>query len=93
MCYRRRKKTQKLGKSHLEKLLFILKKRSITLFYLIELTNQINLGHFCILPYHHVKSQPNLGNTQYSPLESLMVFSETALKDKMSFRNHYVMIF
>ena len=93
MCYRRRKKTHKLGKHHLEKLLFIRKKRSITLFYLNELPNQICPGHFCILPYHRVKYQPNLCNTQYSPLRSPRVFSETALKGKMSFRNHRVTIF
>ena len=39
-------------------------------------------GALYILPYHHVKSQPNLCNNQYSPLQSLMVFSETALKAK-----------
>ena len=54
------------------------------MFYLKEMPNQINLGHFSILPYHHVKSQPNLCNTLYNPLQSLIVFSETALKGKMS---------
>ena len=40
----------------------------MNLFYLNELPNQINLGHFCRMPYHHVKSQPYLCNTQYSPV-------------------------
>ena len=37
----------------------------MNLFYLNELPSQINLGNFCRMPYHHVKSQPNLCNTQY----------------------------